>query len=176
MGEVSVGEDINLSSPPLTRLADMTQTTNPTEHTPESVESADTLTPPSTLTSGSDDASSSYTTPIATRSPVVPSSHTSPPFDHPVLTKLHSIVYDYSLINRTSQIDLKNPIHEDLYLFLLQELLSVCEKVTMVVLPQRWMYKWRFAGPGVVEIRGTSEEEEPEYEYEDDGNDEYIES
>jgi hypothetical protein len=161
--ETGVEEDVRLSALPLISIAHMAQIAESheaTEPAPETAEEGDT----STRTSNTDDDASFSKTPLLTPNTTV-SSPPPPPFDNPILVRIHDIVADFTLTKHTSQIDLKDPINEGLYLDLLQELLGVCENVELIVLPQRWKDKWRWAGSQVVELRARPEEEEgPEYE------------
>jgi hypothetical protein len=75
---------------------------------------------------------------------------------------MHRAACDFTLLKGTSQIDKDDPIEEGLYLRLIQELLSVCSNVEVIVLPQEWVDKW--AKSDLVELQARPEEEEvPEY-------------
>jgi hypothetical protein len=164
--ETGVGEDVRLSDLLLTSFANVMQISESHEAVqpaPETAEEYDESATSITNTSPTDEDASSSTTSSILPTPAVSSPPS--PFDNPILAKIHDVVSDSTLTKHTSQIDLTDPINEGLYLDLLQELLAVCENVELIVLPQRWKDKWRWAGSQIVELRARSEEEEePEYE------------
>jgi hypothetical protein len=135
--ETGVEEDVRLSALPLISIAHMAQIAESHEATEPAPETAEEEEDTSTRTSNTDDDASFSTTPLSTPNTTI-SSPPPLPFENPILARVHDIVADFTLTKHTSQIDLKDPINESLYLDLLQELLGVCENVELIVLPQRW--------------------------------------